>query len=230
MKRDLARLTSREHDLVVVGGGIQGAAAAWDAAQRGLAVALLEASDFGSGTSWNSLKTIHGGLRHLQRADLAGLRESARERSALLRIAPGLVRPLPFLVPLYGHGPTGREAFSLGLWLNDLLSAGRNRDLPDEQRIPAARILSPDEVRARIPGVPSAGLTGGALWHDAQVASSERLLLGFLHAAEEAGAALANYAEVTGFLGDRSQVRGVRARDAETGTSFEVRARVVRRR
>ena len=67
LKRDLGALAAREHDLLVVGGGIHGAAAAWDAAQRGLAVALVEAGDFGSGTSWNSLKTIHGGLRHLQR-------------------------------------------------------------------------------------------------------------------------------------------------------------------
>jgi len=104
MKRDLGALTGREHDLAIVGGGIHGAAAAWDAAQRGLRVALLEARDFGSGASWNSLKTIHGGLRHLQRADLASLRDSARERSALLRIAPRLVRPLPCLVPTYGHG------------------------------------------------------------------------------------------------------------------------------
>ena len=80
MKRELAALADREHDLLVVGGGIHGAAAAWDAAQRGLAVALVEAADFGSGTSWNSLKTIHGGLRHLQRADLRSLRESVRER------------------------------------------------------------------------------------------------------------------------------------------------------
>ena len=105
MKRDLAALAGREHDLLVVGGGIHGAAAAWDAAQRGLSVALVEGGDFGSGTSWNSLKTIHGGLRHLQRADLGALRESVRERAALLRIAPELVHPLGFVLPVYG--PTG---------------------------------------------------------------------------------------------------------------------------
>src|SRR6185436_6212419 len=104
MKRDLGALVDREHDLLVIGGGIGGAAAAWDAAQRGLSVALVEAADFGSGASWNSLKTVHGGLRHLQRADVVGLRESARERRALLRMAPALIRPLSFLVPTYGHG------------------------------------------------------------------------------------------------------------------------------
>jgi glycerol-3-phosphate dehydrogenase len=221
MQRDLARLTSREFDLLVVGGGIHGAAAAREAAQRGLQVALVEARDFGSGASWNSLKTIHGGLRHLQRADLAGLRESARERQALLRIAPGLVRPLPFLVPAYGHGPRGREALALGLRAFDLLT----RDLAEG--VPRSRMLDKEEVRARVPGVPEAGLTGGALWHDAQVANTERLLMGFLHAAAEDGAALANFVEVTALLRDGARVRGVQARDAETGGALEVRARLV---
>src|SRR5262249_12003383 len=94
LRRALAALSAREHDVVVVGGGIHGAAAAWEAASRNLSVALLEGQDFGGGTSWNSLKTIHGGMRHLQRLDLAGLRESARERRALLTVAPELVRPL----------------------------------------------------------------------------------------------------------------------------------------
>src|SRR5206468_11997928 len=95
VKRDIGALTAREHDLVVIGGGIHGLATAYDAAQRGLSVALVEAADFGSGVSWNSLKTIHGGLRHLQRGSLAQARESMRERRALLRIAPQIVRPLP---------------------------------------------------------------------------------------------------------------------------------------
>ena len=87
---------------------IYGAAAAWDAAQRGLSVALVEREDFGAGTSWNSLKTIHGGMRYLQRLDLGRCAQSARERSTLLRHrAAPLVRPLPFLVPAYGHGAHG---------------------------------------------------------------------------------------------------------------------------
>ena len=113
MKRDLAALAAREWDLVVVGAGIHGAAVAWDAAQRGLAVALVEREDFGAGASWNSLKTIHGGMRHLQRLDVASLRESARERRTLLRIAPELVEPLRFLVPCRGLGierPGGARA------------------------------------------------------------------------------------------------------------------------
>jgi glycerol-3-phosphate dehydrogenase len=227
MRRDLAALANVEHDLLIVGGGICGAAAAWDAAQRGLRVALVERGDFGSGTSWNSLKTIHGGLRHLQRADVQNLRESARERAAWLRIAPGLVRPLPFLVPTYGHGRRGREALALGLRLNDLLTRDRNAGLPEDRQIPDSEMLSPEEVRARVPGIVDRRLTGGALWWDAQVTSSERLLLALLHAATAAGATLVNYAEVLRVRADRGRVTGVSVLDAETSGRIEVRARLV---
>ncbi len=227
MKRDLSALAGREHDLLVVGGGIYGAAVAWDAAQRGLRVGLVEAADFGSGASWNSLKTIHGGLRHLQRGDLAGLRESARERSALLRIAPALVRPLPFLVPTYGHGRRGREVLAAGLLANDLLTLDRNRGLAPDAQLPRSRTLSRTEVLARVPGLDPSGLTGGALWYDAQVSSSERLLVGFLEAAASAGAALANYAPAVALRRDGARVRGARVRDLETGTEVDVRARMV---
>ncbi|MGE0455481.1 MAG: glycerol-3-phosphate dehydrogenase/oxidase [Vicinamibacteria bacterium] len=210
-----------------MGGGYYGACAVRDAAQRGLKAALVERADFCSGTSWNSLKTIHGGLRHLQRLELALLRESVRERRALLRIAPGLLRPLPFLVPAYGHGPKGREALAFGLALNDLLAGDRNQGVPAELAIPAGRMLSPAEVIERAPGVAREGLTGGALWWDAQAISSERLLLAFLRAAHADGARLANHAEATSLLRDQGRVVGALVRDAESGEAFEVRARVV---
>jgi glycerol-3-phosphate dehydrogenase len=226
LKRDLLALGDRTFDLLVVGGGIHGVAAAWDAAERGLAVALVERDDFGSGVSWNSLKIIHGGLRYLQTADLVRLRESVRERAALLRIAPGLVKPLGFLVPTRGHGLKGREAMAAGLLLNDLLSADRNRDLPADQQIPRSRMLSSRETLAVVPGLSAENLNGGALWYDAQVESSERLTIGFAHAAASSGAVLANHVEAVGFLRDGSRVRGVRARDQTTGREVEVRARL----
>jgi glycerol-3-phosphate dehydrogenase len=227
VKRDLAALEAREHDLVVVGGGIYGAAAAWDAAQRGLATALVERDDFGAGVSWNSLKTIHGGLRYLQKADLARMRESIRERRALMRIAPALVRPLPFLVPTYGHGMAGREALFVALGLNDLIAHDRNLGLPETHRIPRGRILSRDDARGRVPGLPERGLTGAGFWYDAQVASSERLTVAFVHASTEAGGVAANHVEAVGLLTAGGRVRGVRARDVLTGRELEVRARVV---
>ena len=227
MKRDLPALASREWDVAVVGGGIYGAAVAWDAAQRGLAVAVVEREDFGAGASWNSLKTIHGGMRYLQKLDLARLRQSARERSILLAIAPEIVRPLPFLVPTYGHGAAGREALALGLRLNDWLTRGRNRGLPAERRIPDARTMSAAEALRLVPGLDPRRLTGAGFWHDAQAASTERLTLGFLHAAAGAGAQAANHAEALGFLRASGRVAGVAVRDALCGPTHEVRARVV---
>src|SRR6266853_6428105 len=101
MTRDLDRLTADTFDVLVVGGGIYGLAIAYDAAQRGLSVALIERNDFGSGASFNHLRTIHGGLRYLQSLDLARARESVRERRTVARIAPHAVQPMPFAVPLY---------------------------------------------------------------------------------------------------------------------------------
>src|SRR5215208_6096759 len=103
MQRDLRRLASGTHDLVVVGGGLHGACISWDATLRGLRVALIERDDFGAATSGNSLRIVHGGLRYLARGDLPRAREAIRERSALLRIAPALIEPLPVLVPATGH-------------------------------------------------------------------------------------------------------------------------------
>jgi len=227
VRRDLGALAGREHDLLVVGGGIYGAMAAWDAAQRGLAVALVEAADFGSGASWNSLKTIHGGLRDLQRLDLPQVRDSVRERRAFLRIAPALVRPLPFVVPAYGHGPRGRESLGLGLLLYDALARDRNDGLPPESRLPASRLLSRGDVLHLFPALPPRGLNGGALWTDAQVESSERLLMAVLHDAAGHGAAIANRAEVTGLRVVGSRVDGAHVRDTEGTGSLEVRARMV---
>jgi glycerol-3-phosphate dehydrogenase len=225
--RDLGALAAREHDVLVIGGGITGAAIAWDAALRGLRVALVEASDFASGTSWNSLKTIHGGLRHLQRADVAAVRASARERSTLLRIAPALVKPLPFLVPTEGRGLRSRAAFALALRATDALTAGRNRGLDPAHAIPGGRLLSPAEVAARVPGLSLRGLTGGALWHDAQVESSERLVLAFVQSAAAEGATVANYVAVTALARAASgRVTGALCRDAVGGGDVAIRARV----
>jgi glycerol-3-phosphate dehydrogenase len=228
VKRELAALAAREWDLVVVGAGIHGAALAWDAALRGLAVALVEREDFGAGASWNSLKTIHGGMRHLQRLDLASLRESARERRTLLTIAPELVEPLCFLVPCRGFASNGRAALALGLFLNDLLTRDRNRGVPAGRHVPGGRTISAAETLALVPGLPSRGLAGAALWHDAQAVSTERLLLGFVHAAADAGAAVVNHAEALQLLtGARGRVAGVAVRDALGGSTLELRARLV---
>src|SRR5476651_43099 len=110
MLRDVDQLSARTFDLLVVGGGIYGLAIARDAATRGLAVALIERDDFGSGSSFNHLRTIHGGLRYLQTLDIGRARESIQERRTLARIAPQAVRPMPFAVPLYRSLMRGKLA------------------------------------------------------------------------------------------------------------------------
>src|SRR3954470_18077848 len=110
MTRDLDRLTAQTFDVLVVGGGIYGLTIAYDAAQRGLAVALIDRDDFGSGASFNHLRTIHGGLRYLQSLNIRRARESIRERRTLARIAPHTVRPLAFVLPLSRSVLRGRLA------------------------------------------------------------------------------------------------------------------------
>lgn len=227
MQRNLDALIESAYDVLVVGGGIYGACVAWDAAARGLSVALVEKSDFGGATSANSLKIIHGGLRYLQHADFKRMRESIRERKALLTIAPHLIHPLPILVPTYGHGVKGREAMTVALALNDVISCDRNWALPDAKHIPSGRILSKQACLERLPGLDPQGLTGGAQFCDAQVYNSERLTLAFLKAAHEAGAKLANYARVTGFLRQRDRIAGVTVRDELTGSEFDLQAKLV---
>src|SRR3954451_10920028 len=118
MKRDLAELASRRFDVLVVGGGIYGLTIACDAAQRGLSVALVERGDFGSGTSFNHLRTIHGGLRYLQTLDIGRARESIGERRTLARIAPWAVRPLPFVLPLQNSLTRGPAAMAAAFLLD----------------------------------------------------------------------------------------------------------------
>ena len=117
MRRQLSALSEIEHDLVIVGGGAFGACAAWEAVSRGLSVALVEKNDFCGATSANHLKVVHGGIRYLQHLDLRRVRESCRERSALLRIAPHLVQPLPIIMPTYGRTAEGRSVLRAGFGL-----------------------------------------------------------------------------------------------------------------
>ena len=215
-------------DVVVVGGGIFGICALWDAVLRGMSVALVERGDFASGTSAHSFKIVHGGVRYLQHADLIRVRESCRERAALLRIAPHLVRPLPIVVPTYGHGRSGKAILAAGLLAYDLVNFDRNRGITDpNRRIPRSNLLSATAVLDLFPGLPRSGLTGGAVFWDAQMYNPTRLALAFLRSAVEAGAVAANYVEAVGFLWSGADVVGIVARDQLSGERFDIRARVV---
>lgn len=227
MKRDLESLTGRTYDLLVIGGGIHGACIAWDATLRGLSVALIERGDFGQETSANSLKTVHGGLRYLQDADINLVRLMIHERTSYLRIAPHLVHPLPCLTPTYSRLTRSRLALGVALKLNDLAGYDRNRNPDPEKHIPSSRLVSREECLKILPGLPDLGVTGGAIWHDGQVYDTERLTLSFVRSAEIGGASVANYVEAVGLLRKDSKVIGIKARDAFTGDEFDIQAQVV---
>ena len=227
MKRRISTLREREFDLLIIGGGIHGASVARDASLRGLTVALVDQGDFGSGTSANSHKIIHGGLRYLQHADFKRMRESIRERSALLRIAPHLVSPLPILVPTYRHWNQGKLAMYLAFRLNDMISFDRNRFLQPEKAIVRGRIISKAECLKLCPGLDNRELTGGAIFYDGQVYNPERLTLSVLWSASLAGAALANYVRVSGFMEDHNKIAGVEAVDVLEKECLKIRAKVV---
>ena len=227
MQRDISRLADTSFDLLVVGAGIYGACVAWDASLRGLSVALVDQDDFGAATSANTLRIVHGGLRYLARGDFSRMRESIRERSTLLRIAPGLVEPMSVLVPTYGAGPRGRIAHAAALALNDLVSLNRNRHLDRDRLIPRGRVVSRDECLRLFPWFEAGGLSGGAIWHDAQLRHPEQLTLSFVKAAAASGAVPANYVRVQRLLTHRGAAQGARAIDCLSGAELDIRARAV---
>jgi glycerol-3-phosphate dehydrogenase len=228
MRKDLNALADQQFDVVIVGGGIFGACAVWDAVLRGLSVALVERADFCSGTSANSFKIVHGGIRYLQHADLIRLRSSCRERSALLRIAPHLVQPLPIAIPTYGHGKKGKAFLGAGMLLYDLLTLDRNRGINDPRRkIPWTAFLTRQEILELFPDLPQQGLTGGTVFYDGQMYNPTRLALSFIRSAAMAGAVIANYVEAMGFLRSADRIEGIETRDTLTGHAFSIRAKMV---
>ena len=222
MKRDPGALEGREHDVLVVGGGIAGAWVAREAASRGLSVALVELEDFGQATSWSSLKTAHGGLRHLQRLDVAGFRESVRERRALLRVAPEIVRPLTFAIG--APGALVETKFFLGGVLNDILSYDRNQGVRDDRVIGTTRLL--DRAQAASLGGPALAGAPAFAWQDAQITHTERLVMGLLHAATAGPAVVINRCRLDSSV---STARGfdVRATDLVGGRGIALRARSI---
>jgi glycerol-3-phosphate dehydrogenase len=225
--RDPRAAARERHDLIVVGGGIYGVTLALEAARRGLRPCLVERDDFGGATSWNSLRIVHGGLRYLQSLDLRRLAESVAERSRLLAEFPDLVFPLACLMPLYGRGLRRPLALRLALAANELLSRPAASALPADRRLPAGRVLDPAATRRLFPAARAEGLAGGALWHDATMPDSPRLLIEMLRWAASGGAVALNYVEARGLLRDGDAVAGIVARDRVGDEDVELRAPVV---
>ena len=224
--RNFEALGETTYDVLVVGGGIHGLATALDAAARGLTVALVEAGDFAAATSFNHQRTAHGGLRSLQSGRIGHARESIRERRALARIAPRLLRPMPFIVGTYRSVIRSRLALRAAFRLDRWLGRHRNDGLEPELHLPPPRLTSRAATLKLFPGVRSERLTGGANWYDYQIVHTNRLAIAFAEGADARGARLVNYAAATAALKDSSGVSGLRVRDVLTGAEIDVRARV----
>ncbi len=227
ISRDPAAAALERHDLIVIGGGAYGIMLTLEAARRGLRPLLVERADFGGATSWNSLRIVHGGLRYLQTLDLTRLRQSVQERSWFLRAFPDQVRPLDCLMPLYGDGLKRPGALRVALAATDLMTSGRNRSLDAAHQIGRGAVLGAAETVRHFEMVPRDGLRGAALWQDAVMADSQRLLIESLRWATSAGAAALNYTDAFALLVAGDRVTGIAARDRISGDEFELRAPVV---
>jgi glycerol-3-phosphate dehydrogenase len=224
MPRDLAALTGHRFDLLVVGGGIHGLFAAYDAAARGLSVTLVEASDYGSGATFNHQRTIHGGLRALQSGNVRKARRQIRERRAWAVMAPQLVRPLPFLIGTYRFSRRSRLAIRLGFRLYDVIGRRRNAGVSPELHLPRAKLESAAATRRLFPGIDERGLSGGAVWYDYQIRHAERLTWCVALAAMQAGARLVNHVEAIAPVTSGGRVAGCRVRDRIDGTELDIEA------
>ena len=229
MERYTEHINNETFDVIVIGGGITGAAIAYEAASRGLSVALFEKGDFSEATSAASSKLIHGGLRYLSNMEYGLVRESLRERKTMANIAPNFVYPIPTLFPHYRSSiKSNKWLTKIGLTLYDLLAVGKKNAWDKSKRIPRYKTVSAEEAHRLQPIIRKKGLTGASIFYDCISICPERLLLSFIKSALHYGGKAANYARVEEFLTDRNQQRvcGVRVLDLLKNREFEVRARI----
>jgi glycerol-3-phosphate dehydrogenase len=211
-------LSAGRFDVLVIGGGILGISTAWVAARSGLRVALVDKGDFASATSSASTKLVHGGLRYLAMGALRGVQENHAERRDLAdRLAPHHVRPLPFLMPLYGGASRGRLEIGAGVVLYSALSKFADG---------VGRIVSTQRAQEMVPSLRTDGLRACGLYYDHQM-NDGRLAVTVARAAAEAGAVLVNYAEAVALRTAGGRVVGADLCDALTGDEYGVSARVV---
>jgi glycerol-3-phosphate dehydrogenase len=223
------RLARERFDVLVIGGGITGAGVALDAAARGYRVALVEKVDFASGTSSKSTKLAHGGIRYLPQLDLAMVHEALVERGLMVRHAPFLVRPQPFILPVYEHmrWPSGLPVrpptdfglgfvLDIGLWMYDLMAGRLN--------IGHHKSISAKETLRLAPRLRSTGLKKAFLYYDAQT-NDAQLTVTVLRTAAQFGAVVTNYTEATGFTRAQGKLNGAVVRDVLTNQECTVSAR-----
>ncbi len=213
-EKNLKKLEKESFDLVVIGGGITGAGIARDASSRGMKVALIEAGDFARGTSSRSSKLIHGGIRYLENFEFSLVFEALSERALLFKIAPHLVHPLRFMIPIYKNSRVGYWKMRAGLWLYDLLALFETPQGHES--------FNPDEVKKRVPDIELQNLVGAMEYSDAYM-DDDRLVIETLRDAHRRGSVLCNY---TKMLSAERQtnglVRWIQVSDELTGKIFRL--------
>lgn len=226
MKRDIEKLSSQIFDILIIGGGIHGAAVAREASRKGFKTALIEMNDFGHSTSFNSMKVIHGGLRYLQHGNLKRIRQSIRSRKIMQNVAPHLIKAVPFLVPTYGYGIKSKTIMRIALLINDIISFDRNYNINSQNHIPGGKVIDKKKILALLPGINKEKLTGGAIWYEAVVQNTERVLLEFLYDAYNYDFTSANYIEAIEFINGENEIKGVKVRDIINSNEFNIYCKI----
>ena len=226
MKREVSKISEQHFDILVIGGGITGAAIAYEVASRGFSVALFEKNDFGGATSAATSKMIHGGLRYLAKMEFGLVRESLRERRVLTNIAPNFVHPSKFILTTYKKGKTTAWMLKVAMVLYDFLSFDKNRLWDTSKKMPLHKSMRRDTVLELEPNVKSDGLQQSQMYFDCFSCCPERLTLAFVKSAVKYGAKVLNYADIKDFIfeknKDKKKITGVKVFDKVTANEFNV--------
>ena len=225
--RDIGKNEKENFELIITGGGIYGIMLLLEASRRKIKTLLLEKNDFGGATTLNHLKTVHGGLRYLQSLDLPRFRESVSERKWFLKYFPRYVSPMSCIMPLYGNGLKRNSIMRGALMLNDLFSFTRNNGIHASKKLPGGKILSAEKTAELFEDVDKKGLTGSALWYDANIEEFQRLIMTILRKSVDLGSVPLNYIEVKEVKTENNKVTGVKCLDTKTGKEVDFSGKIV---
>ncbi len=221
MQRDLDQLEAGKFDVLVIGGGIYGVFVARDAILRGMRVCLIEANDFGSGTSHNSLKIIHGGIRYFQHLNFKRVYQSIREREIWSKIASRYIQPLKFVIPAYGYSSRGPMALGAAVSMHNAFNVAQNGN-KILRNYPNGTLLSKENCYELVPYLKDKKITGGVAWYDGQIIDADRLLFAILKDAESRGLVLANYVKAKEIVINAGKAKGAVVVDEQSGRSFNI--------
>jgi len=231
MERFIENYQGKEFDLIVIGGGITGATVAYEAASRGLSVALIEKSDFGSATSAATSKLIHGGLRYLSTFEFALVRESLKERRVLTNIAPNFIHPASFLFATYKKDKVSNLMMKIGMLLYELFSFDKNWLWDNSKKMPHHKSVSSEDISKLFPNALTDGLLGGQMYYDCTSHSPERFTLAFIKSAVKYGASVTNYTKVEDFIVNETAkmktVKGVKVIDELSGKKYNINGKLI---